>query len=165
MKNPKHQTPKTFRSGTRRAAKPEHQPKAIRYLLGTERGPTPAFLLKDEATPNPESNGRLDLEERTAWFGEAIVRFSKKVPRDPANDTLISQLVGAGTSVGANYCDAVGPVSNKDFKTAIGRCKKGAKQTMFFLRMIAAAERSLAEEAGLLYREAKELMLILASIK
>jgi four helix bundle protein len=165
MKKPRHQTPKTFRSRTREAPKSDNQPRALRYVLGTQRSHTAALVLKDEATPNPESNGRLDLEERTAWFGEAIVRFSKKIPRDPANDTLISQLVGAGTSVGASYCEAVGKASNKDFKTAIGRCKKGAKQTMFFLRMIAAAERSLAEEAGLLYREAKDLMLIFASIK
>jgi four helix bundle protein len=166
MKNPKHQTPKTFRSGAREAATSNKQPKAIRYLLGSEGSNIGAgLLLKDEATPNPESNGRLDLEERTAWFGEAIVRFSKKIPRGPANDGLISQVVGAGTSVGANYGEAVERVSAKDFKAAIGRCKKGAKETMFFLRMIAAAEPSLAQEAGVLYREAKELMLIFASIK
>jgi len=47
-----------------------------------------------------------DLEERTARFGEAIVRFSKKIPRDPANNRLIDQLVGAGTSIGGNYCEA-----------------------------------------------------------
>lgn len=35
---------------------------------------------------------------------------------------------------------------------------------MFFLRMIATAERDLASEARVLYREAKELMLIFASI-
>jgi four helix bundle protein len=165
MKKPKHQTPKTFRSRTGEASQSNYQPKPVRYVLGTDRSTTGAFALKDEALPNPESNGRLDLEERTAWFGETIVRFAKKIPRDPANDTLISQLVGAGTSIGAGYCEAVERVSTKAFKTAIGRCKKEAKQTMFFLRMIAAAEPSLAAEAGILYREAKELMLIFAGIK
>lgn len=56
-----------------------------------------------------------DLEERTAKFGEAIVRFSGKIPRDPTNNRLIDQLVGCGTSVGANDCEANEGVSKKDF--------------------------------------------------
>src|SRR6185503_16699697 len=46
-----------------------------------------------------------DLEERTALFGEAVIQFAKKVPRYPVNDRLIDQLVGAATSVGANYAE------------------------------------------------------------
>jgi hypothetical protein len=57
-----------------------------------------------------------DLEERTARFGEAIVRFSKKIPCDPTNNRLIDQLVGCGTSVGGNYCEVDERVSKKDFR-------------------------------------------------
>src|SRR5882757_4151014 len=57
-----------------------------------------------------------DLEERTALFGEAVIRFCKKVPYGPVNNPLIDQLVRAGTSVGANYCEADDGVSKKDFK-------------------------------------------------
>lgn len=56
-----------------------------------------------------------DLEERTAKFGEAIVRFSKRIPRDPTNNRLIDQLVGCRTSVGGNYCEANEGVSKRDF--------------------------------------------------
>ena len=116
----------------------------------------------------PGGNGAgkhpFDLEERTARFGEAIVRFSKKIPRGPTNNRLIDQLVGCGTSVGANYCEADERVSKKDFRNVIGRCVKEAKETKHFLRMIAAAEPALAHEARTLFREAKELHLIFASI-
>ncbi len=105
-----------------------------------------------------------DLEERTALFGEAIVRFAKRVPKGPGNDRLIGQLVGAGTSVGANYAEASETVSKKDFKYAVSRCVKEAKETRFFLRMVAAAEPQLAEEARQLYRECRELHLIFASM-
>ena len=44
-----------------------------------------------------------DLEERTARFGEAIVAFAKQIAVGPITETLIRQLVKAGTSVGANY--------------------------------------------------------------
>jgi len=124
------------------------------------------------ATPrlNEESNGNgapgrpFELEERTAQFGEAIVRFSKKIPLNPTNNRLIDQLVGCGTSVGANYCEADERVSKKDFRNTIGRCVKEAKETKYFLRLIAAAEPALASEARQLFREAKELHLIFASI-
>ena len=116
----------------------------------------------------PNGNGKarhpFDLEERTALFGEAIVSFAKKIPRSPANDRLVGQLVGCGTSIGANYCEANERVSKKDFRNTIGRCVKEAKETKYFLRLIAAAEPRLAEEARALYREAKELHLILASM-
>ena len=105
-----------------------------------------------------------NLEERTAQFGEAIVRFSKNIPRNPTNNRLIDQLVGCGTSVGANYCEADERVSKKDFRCTIGRCVKEAKERKYFLRLIAASEPTLASEARQLFREAKELHLIFASI-
>ena len=106
-----------------------------------------------------------DLLERTAKFGEQIVRFAKRIPRDPVNNRLIDQLVGAGTSIGANYCEANEAVSKKDFQFTVSRCVKEAKETKFFLRMIAAAEPSLAEAARPLYREAHELLCIFGSMR
>ena len=116
---------------------------------------------------NGESIGKpvkYDLEERTARFGEAIIRFAKKIPQNPVNNRLIDQLVGAGTSVGANYCEADDAVSKRDFRNKIGTCRKEAKETKFFLRMVATAEESLCAEARVLWQEAKELHLIFCSI-
>jgi four helix bundle protein len=119
------------------------------------------LVLRDQ----PENAApRQDLLERTAVFGENIIRLAKRVPQTAANDRLINQIVGAGTSVGANYCEADDAVSGKDFKLKIGICRKESKETMFFLRMIAAADPSLAEEARKLWREAKELNLIFGAI-
>jgi four helix bundle protein len=124
-----------------------------------------AALRLNESPDNGEvAKHPFDLEERTAQFGEDVVRFSKKVPRDPTNNRLIDQLVGCGTSIGANYCEANEGVSKKDFHNTIGRCVKEAKETKHFLRMIAASEPKLAEQGRELYREAKALHLIFASI-
>lgn len=106
-----------------------------------------------------------DLEERTARFGEAIIRIAKQIPREPGNNRLIDQLVGCGTSVGANYCEANEAVSKKDFRHSLSRCMKEAKETRFFLRMIVASEPQLAAEARKLYREATELLLIFSSMR
>jgi four helix bundle protein len=120
--------------------------------------------VREESNGNGASRHPFDLEERTACFGEAIVQFAKKIPRSPGNDRLVGQLVGCGTSIGANYCEANERVSKKDFRNTIGRCVKEAKEAKYFLRMIAAAEPRLADEARALYREAKELHLIFASM-
>jgi four helix bundle protein len=123
-----------------------------------------AFLLNDAPPTNNPERHAFDLEERTALFGEATIRFVKKISRAPENDRLINQLIGCSTSIGANYCEANEAVSKKDFKNIIGRCVKEAKETKFFLRMVAASEPKLADEARKLYREAKELHLIFASM-
>jgi len=64
----------------------------------------------------PNSKKKYDLEERTAQFGEDIVRFCNEVPRGIITNPLINQLVKAGTSVGANYCEADDAESKKDFR-------------------------------------------------
>jgi four helix bundle protein len=116
-------------------------------------------LREDEAELHP-----FDLEERTARFGEAMIRLLKKVPRDPGNNRLIDQLTGCATSVGANYCEASEKTSKRDFRHSISRCAKEAKETKFFLRMLAAAEPSLAENAREMWREVKQLHLIFCSM-
>ena len=107
---------------------------------------------------------KFDLEERTARFGEAVIAFAKKIPRNPVTLPLISQLVRSGTSVGSNYCEADDAVSKKDFRNKIGTCKKEARETKYWLRMIGGAEPDMKEEARVLWQEAKELHLIFASI-
>ena len=65
-----------------------------------------------------------DLEERTARFGETVIDFAKQIPQDAVTNRLISQLVGAATSVGANYVEADDAVSRKEFLKSIGTCRK-----------------------------------------
>src|SRR3990167_738357 len=109
-------------------------------------------------------NPKYDLEERTAVFGENIIKFCKKVPRGPVTDPLTIQLVKAGTSVGANYSEADDAESKMDFKHKIGICKKESRESKHFLRMTSVAVSELKVEAKILWQEAKELNLIFNSI-
>src|SRR5258708_5245176 len=137
---------------------------------GDSRGWEERFWGADDNSESNElhdgdgTNRVFDLEERTALFGEAVVRFAKKIPQNSVNNRLISQLVGAGTSVGANYCEADDGVSKNDFRHKIGTCKKEARETKFFLRMVATAEPDLKLEARIIWQEAKELHLIFSAI-
>jgi len=105
-----------------------------------------------------------DLEERTASFGEAVLSFAKKIPKNSINNPLISQVVRAATSIGANYCEADDAVSKKDFRNKIGLCRKEARETKHWLRMIASANEDLKTSARELWQEAKELNLIFSQI-
>lgn len=105
-----------------------------------------------------------NLEERTAKFGENIIEFAKKIPKNSITLPIISQLVRSGTSVGANYCEADEAESSKDFKHKLGISKKESRETKYWLRMIIKAVPELEEEAKILWQEAKELSLIFNSI-
>jgi hypothetical protein len=56
-----------------------------------------------------------DLEERTARFGEAVIDLVKTIPQDAVTNRIISQLMGAVTSVGANYVEADDACRKKSF--------------------------------------------------
>ena len=103
-----------------------------------------------------------DLAERTACFAKAIIRFARKIPRNPVTVPLITQLVKAGTSIGANYAEAENAVSRRDFRNKIGICRKESAETKYWLRMTVEAEPELKESARPLWLEANELSLILA---
>src|SRR5262249_50252630 len=113
---------------------------------------------------DPETKPVYDLEERTARFGEDMIDFARKIPTGPLTERIISQLVGAATSVGANYDEADDAVSKKEFLKCIGTCKKEARETKHFLRMAARAVPTLKFEARELWQEARELHLIFAKI-
>lgn len=107
---------------------------------------------------------KFDLEERTAKFGAEVVKFSKIVPVNLTTKPLISQFVRSGTSVGANYCEADDAESKKDFQHKLGICKKEARETKHWLRMMVVACPELADRARVLWQEAKELNLIFNAI-
>ena len=112
----------------------------------------------------PETTRIYDLEERTARFGESVIDFVKLIPQNPVTNRLISQRVGAATSVGANYVEADDAVSKKEFLKSIGTCRKEARETKHFLRMIVRAMPELKGQARTLWLEARELHLIFSSI-
>ena len=113
---------------------------------------------------NNAQSTKYDLEERTALFGERIIAFCKLIPRGPITDPLINQLVKSGTSVGANYAEADDAESKKDFRHKIGICKKEARESKHFLRMVKAAVPKLNENSTPHIQEAKELNLIFNTI-
>ena len=133
-------------------------------LMPWETDGSDVAVLREEPA-EPVSRLVYDLEERTAKFGEAVIRFCKEVPLGPRTNRLIDQLTGSGTSVGGNYCEADDAVSKKEFIKIIGTCRKEARESKFFIRMIAVACPDLRPMARQLWIEANELHLIFSKIR
>jgi len=134
-------------------------------MTKSERTREDSFWLDGDTSrvgEEPDAVPHYDLEERTARYGEADIDFAKRIPRGPLTDRIIDQLVGTGTSVGANYIEADDSVSKKEFLKCIGSCKKEARETKHFLRMVARAVPELQTDARKLRLEARALHLIFA---
>src|SRR5437867_7681881 len=112
----------------------------------------------------PETKRVYDLEERTARFGEAVIDFAKAISQNSVTNRIINQLVGAATSVGANYVEADDAISKKEFLKSIGTCRKETREVKHFLRMAVRAVPELKSRARELWLEARELHLIFSKI-
>ncbi|MDP3987900.1 MAG: four helix bundle protein [Candidatus Levybacteria bacterium] len=118
--------------------------------------------MKSKLIKNQKPN--YDLEERTSRFGEDIIDLCKKAPKNTITTPIISQLIRSGTSIGANYCEANGASSKKDFKNKIFTCKKESKETKYWLRMLVRTAEELKDDCRKLWQEAQEFTLIFSKI-
>lgn len=119
------------------------------------------FPISNQAQ-NP--NVKYNLYERTSKFGEVIIDFIKTVPENTFTRPLLTQLIRSATSIGANYMEADCAESKKDFKHKIGICKKEAKETTHWLRMVARIIPDRADSCRRFWKEAHELTLIFSAI-
>ena len=91
--------------------------------------------------------------------------FVKKLVKTIANIEDGKQLVKASGSVGANYIEANESLSKKDFIMRIKICRKEAKESRYWLRLIDTQDDLQSNnERKDLVQEATELMNIFGSI-
>lgn len=106
-----------------------------------------------------------NLEERTIKFSEELLNLCRVIKINILNENIVKQVLRSGTSVGANYNEANGAVSKTDFKSKIFICKKEAKETMYWLRLLAGlVEGEIKNKTRILWQENKELALIFSKI-
>ena len=111
-----------------------------------------------------QNSKKYDLEERTIQFARGTIKFCKSLPRTVINGEIGKQLVRAATSVGANYIEANEALGKKDFLMRIKICRKEAKETGYWLKLLEADSPDLMNEQEMLLRESTELMKIFGSI-
>jgi len=107
---------------------------------------------------------KFDLEERTAKFGEEVITLCRNIKQDTISKPIISQLIRSATSIGANYMEANGASSRKDFRNKIFICKKEAQETKHWLRMMSSCIPESKEATRKLWKECQELTMIFQKI-
>ena len=106
-----------------------------------------------------------DLEDRTLAFAKSVRRLVKKLHKSIANIEDGKQLVRSSGSVGANYIEANESLSKKDFVMRIKICRKEAKESRYWLKLIDTQSNvELEEILKDLEKEARELTNIFGSI-
>ena len=108
---------------------------------------------------------RYDLEERTHRFTKSVALFCKKLPRTISNIEYAKQVIRSSGSVGANYIEANEAFSKKDFRMRIKICRKEAKESAYWLRLIIETNnKNFGPETEKLLKEVIELKKIFSSI-
>jgi four helix bundle protein len=106
-----------------------------------------------------------DLEERTAVFAELVRTFVRQLPRTISNIEDVRQLVRASGSVAANCIEANEALGSKDRVMKFRTCRKEAKESQLWLRLLDTGANPADSLTALeLRQEAHELKLIFSSI-
>src|SRR5512138_1350054 len=118
--------------------------------------------IENKKQGNPK---QYDLEERCFKFAKSVRGFVKKLPKTIGNIEDVKQLVRSSGSVGANYIEANEALSKRDFACRVKICRKEAKESRLFLRLLYVAEKGdLEERRAALMQESTELMEIFGAI-
>jgi len=105
------------------------------------------------------------LEERTFLFAKNVILFCKKLPKGIGNNEYTRQLVRSSGSVGANYIEANESLSKKDFLMRIKICRKEAKESGYWIRLISETNsEEFSREATSLFQETSEFRKIFSSM-
>ena len=115
-------------------------------------------------TEKPNSK-QYDLEERTFQFAKNVTIYVKTLPKTISNVEYSVQVVRSSGSTGANYIEANESLGKKDFLMRIKICRKEAKESAYWLRLIVETNDDGFVKDGLkLLEEARELKKIFSAI-
>ena len=109
-------------------------------------------------------NKKYDLEERTSKFAKDCIDLCKLLMRDIVNIQLMGQLVRSSASVGANYREANDTATKKDFLHRINICRREAKESKYWLELLAHANQKFSEKVAPLIDEGLQLTRIFSAI-
>lgn len=120
------------------------------------------FALK---TKSMDKNKPYNLEERTFRFAIEVRAFLRKIKSNDLNRDDFRQVIRSSGSIGANYIEANAGMSKKDLLYRLRICRKEAKETNYWLKIILnSVEDENKEQIQLLIDESFELLKIFSSI-
>lgn len=108
--------------------------------------------------------GDKDLKERTKRFALQIIRLVASLPSNRIANVVGGQVLKAGTSVGANYREALRGRSKAEFISKIGIVEQESDESLYWLELIEESGLSKGDFIKNLIVEADELVAIFTTI-
>ena len=106
-----------------------------------------------------------NIQQRTFEFSAEVVMFCRQIWHvHYVTQHLARQLLKAASSVGANMEEADGGQSPADFISKVAIAKKESKESVYWLRLIAATDGNIRHRIPPLLDEAKQIESIVAAI-
>ena len=105
-----------------------------------------------------------DLEERTLRFAKEVIMYVNTLPKTMANNEIIKQVIRSSGSVGANYIEANEALSKKDFAMRVKICRKEAKESGYWLKLLELRGEDTEQKRQMLIDEAIQLTKIFGAI-
>lgn len=106
---------------------------------------------------------KFDLADRTGKFASDCRTMIRSIPKDVCNIEDCKQLARSSGSVAANYLEADEALSKKDFAMRIKICRKEARESRLWLKLLHVAS-SQTQERDRLNQEAYQLVKIFNAI-
>lgn len=105
-----------------------------------------------------------DIEKRTFEFALRIIRLCRALDDDRTGRVLVNQLLRSGTSIGANVEEAQGAQSKPDFIAKMSIAQKEARETLYWLRLLAESQLLPVDRMPPIIQEADEILRIVSAI-
>lgn len=106
----------------------------------------------------------VDLKIRTREYALRIVRLYSALPKSKVAQTIGGQLLRSGTSVGANYREAISARSRAEYATKMNISLMELEETVYWIELLEAAGVFRPSRLAALATESSELTAILVTL-
>ena len=106
----------------------------------------------------------IPITDRTFAFAARVVQLCRELAKSPVDRVLATQLLKAGTSIGANMEEAQAAYSRAEFACKSAIALKEARECNYWLRLLAVTDEKIGSRLGALVQESREIRDILGAI-
>ena len=104
-----------------------------------------------------------ELRSRTKTFAMRVIKLVTALPKGRIGDVLGRQVLKSGTSIGANYREALRASSRKHFVTTLEIAIREGDETAYWLELLAESNTVKPSRLSALMQECDELVAILTA--
>ncbi len=105
------------------------------------------------------------IQTKTYDFAVRTIRLYKHLSATKKEYVLSKQLLRSGTSIGANVEEALGAQTEKDFYAKLSIAYKEARETHYWIRLLAETDYFTPKEKNSLLKDIEELLKLIGSIQ